>query len=67
MNEQHATYLERYANRLLNGVLPKDYGGAPINRHEDDEQTRSAVALHLRACASTIRAGCGEAEVDWPV
>jgi len=60
-----ANYIERYAERLVNGPAVKQYA-FPINREREEPDVAQAVRKHLRAVAAGVRAGL-DPEHDWPI
>ena len=64
--DEVATFMERYAARLVNGPLPKEYG-TPINRHRYSEDSAADIQAVVRSLAQAVRTGVDTPEADWPL
>lgn len=60
-----AEFMERYAERLVNGPAIKEFA-FPINRNHYDSEVASAVRNAIYALAQAVRTGVDLPEADWP-
>lgn len=61
-----ATFMERYAERLVAGPAVREFA-APINRNRHDPQVAAEIRIAIRSLAQAVRTGVDTAEADWPM